>query len=63
VLKKRRKNPHAMALGLLGGLVRSAAKQRANRKGGLVKSRKKRLAARRNAQRPRLGRRKKSSKS
>jgi hypothetical protein len=40
-----RKNPHAVALGRLGGLVRSEAKQRANRengrKGGLVKSRKK----------------------
>jgi hypothetical protein len=42
-----------MALGRLGGLVGSEAKQRANRengrKGGLVKSRKKRIAARRNA--------------
>jgi hypothetical protein len=40
-------------------------KQRANkengRKGGLVKSRKKTAAARRNARRPRPGRRKKSS--
>jgi hypothetical protein len=66
-MKKRRKNPHAVALGRLGGLVRSEAKQRANRengrKGGLVKSRKKRLAARRNARRPRPGRRRKSSKS
>jgi hypothetical protein len=48
-------------------LVRSEAKQRANRengrKGGLVKSGKKRLAARRNARRPRPGRRRKSSKS
>jgi hypothetical protein len=48
----------------LGGLVRSVAKQRANRengrKGGLVKSRKKTLAVRRNARRPRPGRRKKS---
>jgi hypothetical protein len=39
-----RKNPHAVALGRLGGLVRSEAKRRANRengrKGGLVKSRK-----------------------
>ena len=51
-MKKRRwKNPHAVALGRLGGSVRSAAKRRANRangrKGGLVKSRKKTLAARR----------------
>jgi hypothetical protein len=48
----------------LGGSVRSVAKQRANyqngRKGGLVKSRKKTLAVRRNARRPRPGRRKKS---
>jgi hypothetical protein len=64
-MKKRRtrKNPHAVALGRLGGLVRSAAKRRANRengrKGGLVKTRKKTLAARRNARRPRPGRRKK----
>jgi hypothetical protein len=47
----------------LGGLVRSEAKKRANklngRKGGLVKSRKKTIAARRNARRPRPGRRKK----
>ena len=59
-----RKNPHAVALGRLGGLVRSEAKQRANRengrKGGLVKSRKKAIAARRNARRPRPGRRKNS---
>jgi hypothetical protein len=45
-----------VALGRLGGLVRSAAKQRANRenrrKGGLVKSRKKTRAVRRNARRP-----------
>jgi hypothetical protein len=45
-MKKRKgKNPHAVALGRLGGLVRSEAKKRANRKngrkGGLVKSRKK----------------------
>jgi hypothetical protein len=65
VMKKRprRKNPHAVALGRLGGLVRSAAKKRASklngRKGGLVKSRKKTLAVRRNARRPRPGRRKK----
>lgn len=55
--KRHRKNPHAVALGRLGGLVRSAAKKRANkqngRKGGLVKSRKKTIAARRNARRPR----------
>ena len=61
--QSRRKNPHAVALGRLGGLVRSVAKQRANkqngRKGGLVKSLKKTLAARRNACRPRPGRRKK----
>jgi hypothetical protein len=62
-MKKRKgKNPHAMALGRLGGLVRSEAKQRANkengRKGGLVKSRKKTMAARRNTRRPRPGRRK-----
>ena len=46
-----RKNPHAVALGRLGGLVRSEAKQRANRengrKSGSVKSRKKAMAARR----------------
>ena len=65
-MKKRqeRKNPHAVALGRLGGLVRSVAKQRANRengrKGGLVKSRKKTLAVRRNARQPRPGHRKKS---
>jgi hypothetical protein len=66
VKKRRRKNPHAVALGKLGGLVHSEAKRRANRengrKGGLVKSRKKSIAARRNARRPRPGR-KKSSKS
>ena len=33
-MKKRRKNPHAVALGKLGGLVRSAAKQRASRDNG-----------------------------
>lgn len=64
-MKNRRKNPHVVALGWLGGLVRSEAKQRANRengrKGGLVKSRKKRLAPRRNAW-PRPGRGKKASK-
>jgi hypothetical protein len=65
--KLKGKNPHAVALGRLGGLVRSEAKQRANqengRKGGLVKSRKKKIAARLNARRPRPGRRKNSSKS
>ena len=65
--KSRRKNPHAVALGRLGGLVRSEAKKRANkengRKGGLVKSRKKTIAVRRNARRPRPGRRKKPSNS
>ena len=30
-MKKQRKNPHAVALGRLGGLVRSEAKRRANR--------------------------------
>ena len=64
-MKKRRKNPHAVALGQLGGLVRSEAKRVANRengrKGGLVKSHKKTIAVRRNARRPRPGRRKKSS--
>jgi hypothetical protein len=62
VKKRRGKNPHAVALGRLGGLVRSEAKKHANkqngRKGGLVKSRKKAIAARRNARRPRPGRRK-----
>jgi hypothetical protein len=62
VKKRTRKNPHAVALGRLGGLVRSEAKKHANkengRKSGLVKSRKKTLAARRNARRPRPGRRK-----
>ena len=64
--RRKRKNPHAVALGRLGGLVRSEAKRAANRKngrkGGLVKSRKKKIASRRNAKRPRPGRRKKSSK-
>jgi len=64
-VKKRKKNPHAVALGRLGGLMRSEAKRRANRingrKGGLVKSRKKRIAARLNARRPRPGRRKQSA--
>jgi hypothetical protein len=61
VKKRRLKNPHAVALGRLGGLVRSEAKKRQQNggKGGLVKSRKKTLAARRNARRPRPGRRKK----
>jgi hypothetical protein len=53
VMKKRnRKNPHAVALARLGGLVRSEAKRRANRengrKGGLVKSHRKAIAARLN---------------
>jgi hypothetical protein len=55
VKTRTRKNPHAVALGRLGGLVRSAAKKHANkensRKGGLVKSRKKTLAARSDARR------------
>jgi hypothetical protein len=64
-MRKRRKNPHAaVALGRLGGLVRSEAKRRANRengrKGGVAKSRKKTIAARRNARRPRPGRKKSS---
>jgi hypothetical protein len=63
VKKGTRKNPHAVALGRMGGLARSEAKKRANkengRKGGLVKSRKKTLAARRNARQPRPGRRRK----
>jgi hypothetical protein len=68
IMKKgKRKNPHAVALGRLGGLVRSKAKRRANRengrKGGLVKSRRKTVAARRNARRPRPGRSKKLSSS
>ena len=58
--KPGRKNPHAVALGRLGGRVRSEAKKRADkangRKGGLVKSHKKTVAARRNARRPRPGR-------
>jgi hypothetical protein len=66
-MKERRKNPHAVALGRLGGLVRSEAKRVANRengrKGGVVKSRKKTIAVRRNARRPRPSRRKKSSKA
>ncbi len=33
-MKKRRKNPHAVALGRLGGLVQSEAKRRANRENG-----------------------------
>jgi hypothetical protein len=68
VMKKGgRKNPHAVALGRLGGLVQSDAKKRADkengRKGGLVKSREKTAAARRNARRPRPGRRNKPSNS
>ena len=62
-MKKRLKNPDAVALGRLGGLVQSEAKKRASRengrKGGLVKSSKKKIAARRNARRPRPGRRRK----
>ena len=61
--KRKRKNPHAVALGRLGGLVRSEAKKRASqqngRKGGLIKSRKKTIAVRLNARQPRPGRRKK----
>ncbi len=65
-MKKKRthKNPHAVALGRLGRRVRSAAKKRANkengRKGDLVRSRKKAIAARGNARRPRPGRRKRT---
>jgi hypothetical protein len=59
--KSARKNPHAVALGRLGGLVRSEAKRLANRengrKGGLAKSRLKTLACRRNARLPRRRRR------
>jgi hypothetical protein len=67
-MKERKgKNPHAVASGRLGGLVRSEAKQRANkenrRKVGLIKSRKKKIAACLNARRPRAGRQKNSSKS
>jgi hypothetical protein len=61
---RKRKNPHAVALGRLGGLVRSEAKKRASkqngRKGGLIKSRKKTIAVRLNAHQPRPGRRKKA---
>jgi hypothetical protein len=32
--KQKRKNPHAVALGRLGGLVRSDAKKRANKENG-----------------------------
>ena len=64
LLKRQTKNPHAVALGRLGGLVRSEAKRRANRengrKGGMVKSRKKTIAVRRNARRPRPDRKKSS---
>ena len=61
VMKKSvRKNPHAVALGRLGGAVRSEAKQLANqengRKGGWAKSRRKTLACRRNARLPRCRR-------
>jgi hypothetical protein len=63
MMKKQRKNPHAVALSRLRGLVRSETKRRANREngtkgGGLVKSRNQRLAARRKARRPRPARRK-----
>ena len=57
VRKQKRKDPHAVALGRLGGLVRSEAKKRASkqngRKGGLVKSHKKTIAVRLNARQPR----------
>ncbi len=60
--KSVRKNPHTVALGRLGGLVRSEAKQRANRengrKSGSAKSHRNTLACRRSARLPRLGRRK-----
>jgi hypothetical protein len=56
VKKRRQKNPHAAALGRLGGAVRSETKQLANqengRKGGLAKSRRKTFACRRNARLP-----------
>jgi hypothetical protein len=65
--KGKRKNPHAVALGRIDGLVRSEAKRRADRKNGLkggqVKSHQKAIAARLNARRPRPGRYKKPSKS
>lgn len=55
-MKRRRKNPHAVALGRIGGLVRSEAKRRTNRengrKVGLVISRKKRIAAGRKSKTP-----------
>jgi hypothetical protein len=61
--RRKRKNVHAVVLGRLDGLVYGAAKRGTNRehgrKGGLVNSRKKTLAARRVARRPRPGRRKK----
>ena len=34
VRKQKRKNPHAVALGRLGGLVRSEAKKRASKQNG-----------------------------
>jgi hypothetical protein len=56
VRKQKQKNPHAVALSRLGGLVRSEAKKRASKQrrsqGGSGKSRKKTIAARRNARRP-----------
>jgi hypothetical protein len=59
-----RKNAYAVVPGRIGGLVRGAAKQRANRengcKGGQVKNYKKNLATLRDARRPRSARRKKS---
>ena len=48
-MKKPRKNPHAVALGRLGGLVRSQAKKRANRENGRKGGRSK---AARNESRP-----------
>jgi hypothetical protein len=47
--KGTRKNPHAVALGRLGGLVRREANRGNGRKGGSVKSRKKAVAARRSS--------------
>jgi hypothetical protein len=35
--KPRRQNPHAVAFGRLGGLVRSEAKKRANKENGRKK--------------------------
>jgi hypothetical protein len=62
--KPMRKNVHAVALGKLGGLVHSAAKQQVNRengrKSGQLYRPKKTSAARRNARRPQSAHRKKS---